>query len=429
MSQPSPTAGLAAISAKGDPPEMSDRRTPMRAYFLSEDSDSERSASIARRIEEVVPGLVKIAKIEEVAQGGNAAPSDLSYVLVVGPPHNEDYLDRLIATVQKRHDRSFFILISDEISATDYKRLIRTEGADWVSVAGAPHEILEIVAKRRFPAQPSDKRREPVTIAFMPAAGGVGNTTLVKEVGVQLKSRKEFKERGVCIVDLDFQTSHLCDQLDIEARLQIGELIRDPERFDAQMFEHFISRHQSGIEVFAAPRDKFSSDGVDARALGALFDMIAKRYEWTLIDLPTVWFRWTQEIIANSTGVIVTGINTIPCLRQVSETLGAIRSSRPESGPVAVVINRCEHGLLGGVARRNHVKSVLPNEAIFFIRDYKNSMVESINTGIPVSPRGNRRMVREIAAVTSFCLGLKTAGMQMRTAAAEVPTGDAAWAA
>ena len=298
MSQLSLIAGLAANFAKGDPSEMSNRRTPMPAYFLSEDSDSERSASIARRIEEVVPGLVKIAKIEDIARGGiaagNDAPSDLSYVLVVGPPHNEDYLDGLIATVQKRHDRSFFILISDEISATDYKRLIRTEGADWVSVAGAPHEILEIVAKRRFPAQPADKRREPVTIAFMPAAGGVGNTTLVKEVGVQLKSRKEFKERGVCIVDLDFQTSHLCDHLDVEARLQIGELIRDPERFDSQMFEHFISRHQSGIDVFAAPRDKFSNRGVDAPALGALFDMIAKRYEWILIDLPTGWFHWTR---------------------------------------------------------------------------------------------------------------------------------------
>ena len=88
-----------------------------------------------------------------------------------------------------------------------------------------------------------------------------------------------------------------------------------------------------------------------------------------------------------------------------------------------MVINRCEHGLLGGVARRNHVKSVLPNEAIFLIRDHKNTMVESINTGIPVSPRGNRRMVREIAAVASFCLGLKTAGAQARTAVAEVPTG------
>jgi hypothetical protein len=39
----------------------------MPAYFLSEHADRERSASIARRIEEVVPGLVKIARIEDIA--------------------------------------------------------------------------------------------------------------------------------------------------------------------------------------------------------------------------------------------------------------------------------------------------------------------------------------------------------------------------
>jgi hypothetical protein len=50
----------------------------MPGYFLSDDSDPERSASIARRIEEAVPGLVKIAKIGDIGGGGNAAPSDLS---------------------------------------------------------------------------------------------------------------------------------------------------------------------------------------------------------------------------------------------------------------------------------------------------------------------------------------------------------------
>ena len=94
--------------------------------------------------------------------------------------------------------------------------------------------------------------------------------------------------------------------------------------------------------------------------------MIARRYEWILIDLPTVWFRSTREIIANSIGVIVTAINTIPCLRQISETLLAIRSSRPESGPVAVAINRCEHGLLGGLARRNSCKTGLFRTRQFF---------------------------------------------------------------
>jgi pilus assembly protein CpaE len=393
----------------------------MPTYFLSDDSDPERSVVIERRIEEVVPGLIRIARIEDTAWNSTIAPSEPSYVLMVGRPGDEDYLDLLIGKVQQHRDRSFFILISDEISAASYKRLIRTEAADWVSVAGAPREIVEIFAKRRLTAQPIHRRREPATIAFVPAAGGVGNTTLIKEVGVQLKARKELKQQNVCIVDLDFQTSHVCDHLDIEPRLQIGEIIRDPGRLDTQLFDHFMSRHASGLDVFATPREKFASSGVDARSLGALFDMIARHYDWILIDLPTVWFSSTREIIANASGVIVTGINTIPCLRQISDCLSAIRSSRPQSAPVAIVVNRCEHGLVGGIARRNHVKSVLTNEAIFFIRDYNKTIVESINTGIPVSPKGNRSMVREIAAVTSFCVGIRPEGAQPRTAAAEMP--------
>jgi pilus assembly protein CpaE len=383
----------------------------MPTYFLDDDTDPERSASIERRIKEVVPGLMKITKIEDIVQSSNTPPSDLLYVLLVGPSDSEDYLDPFVTLAQQNRHRFFFILIGEEISTSNYKRLIRTEGADWVSAAGAAHELVEIFAKRRaavpIALHPVRERKEPVTIAFVPAAGGVGNTTLIKEVAMQLKSRKDLKERGICIVDLDFQTSHLCDHLDIEARLQIHDILENPERLDTQLFELFISRHHSGVDVFAAPRSKFNVGDVDATTLGSLFDMIAQRYDWILIDVPVTWFSWTTEVISNSTGVIVSGINTIPCLRQISESLALVRSSRSQSGSVAVAINRCERGLMGRVARCGHVKSVLGEEMTFFIGDDAKAIVESVNTGVPVSPSGTRKMVKEIAAITSFCAQLK----------------------
>jgi pilus assembly protein CpaE len=322
--------------------------------------------------------------------------------------------------VQQHRDRLFFILISEEISTSNYKRLIRTQGAEWVSAAGAAQEVVEIFAKRRVaapaPPSPIEELKQPVTIAFVPAAGGVGNTTLIKEVGVQLKSRKDLKGRNICIVDLDFQSSHLCDHLDIEARLQIHEILDNPGRLDSQLFEHFISRHQSGVDVFAAPRSKLNVGDVDVDTLDSLFSMIAQRYDWILIDLPLTWFSWTQEIISNSTGVIVSGINTIPCLHQISESLALARSSRSDPGSIAVAINRCERGLMGGVARRDHVKSVLGEEVIFFIRDDKEAIVESINTGVPVSASRSGKMVKEIAAITTFCAEIKSVGAQSRAA-------------
>src|SRR5262249_6709818 len=157
-------------------------------------------------------------------------------------------------------EQMFFILISEDISASDYKRLMRTGGADWGSATKAPQEIMEIFARRRGTpknAVASGEGRPPVAHGFCSNAGGRRNATLVGEIGVQLKTGKTTKERKICAIDLDFQTSHLCDCLDTEPRLQIQEIAASPERLDAQLFEIFISRHSSGLDVFAAPRSKF----------------------------------------------------------------------------------------------------------------------------------------------------------------------------
>jgi pilus assembly protein CpaE len=374
----------------------------MPTYFLSNNSDRVTSESLAHRIAEVVPDLIRIAKIEEIGQDRNLR--ELSYVLVVGPSDNENCVDPLIELVAQNRNRFFFILISKGISGTNYKRLVRTGGADWVSVAGAPQEVVEILAKMDASPEmrPSSNHSMPVTIAFVPSAGGVGNTTLMTEIGVQLKSLKAVKDRNICLVDLDFQTSHLCDHFDIDPRLQIQELLDDPSRLDTQLFDHFVSRHSSGLDVFAAPRQKFNVCDIEVAALDVLFDMINQRYHCILIDFPVTWFNWTQDVIANSSAVFVTGINTIPCLRQISETLVSVRACRAETNPIGVVINRCERGLFG-VARRSHVTSVLKDERLFFVRQDERAMIEGGNTGVPLSLSGNRKSIKDIAAITSFC--------------------------
>ena len=195
----------------------------MSAYFLSLGLNADRSSTIEKRIKEVVPKLVRVKSFEDIRPDKPGKGDGAAYVLIVGSENTNTYFDHLISMVEQSRDHFFFILISDEISGADYKRLIRTGSADWVSIARAPQEISEIFARRRVlpkPAAPAADR-PPVAIAFVPSAGGVGNTTLVAEIGTQLKTGKAGKERKICAIDLDFQMSHLCDYLDIEPRLQI----------------------------------------------------------------------------------------------------------------------------------------------------------------------------------------------------------------
>jgi pilus assembly protein CpaE len=326
------------------------------------------------------------------------------------------YLFKLIDIVSQHPGRAFPILISDEISATDYKRLTRGGGADWASANAAARDVLDIIARRREGAAAQANSGVPVIASFVPCAGGVGNTTLVVEVATTLKIDKAAGRRSICVVDLDFQTSHVCDHLDIEPRLQIHEISSNPERLDGQLLEIYISRHESGLHVFAAPRAKFDVCNLNLSALDAFFNLISTRYDLIIIDFPTTWFGWTSRIVSGSDGVIVTGVNTIPGLRQMVETVAVVRDARHPSAKIAMALNRCEQSFLGGIARRHHVEKVLGEETLFYVR-HTAAALQSINTGTPLAlGRGTRRTSKDIAAIAEFCAELKSLRVAARAA-------------
>lgn len=383
----------------------------MPTYFLSTNHDPSRSSELERRIKQAIPDLLRISNLSDLESTLQVKTKGQVYVLIDAPTNTEKNIDDLIGIANRHRNSVLFVAISDDISATDYKRLVRSGGTDWVSTAGAPQEILDIINKRH--GSPVHKGEtdstEPVVIAFVPSAGGVGNSKLASEVGVWLKINKATKDRRVCLIDLDFQTSHVCAYLDLEPKLRIDVVAKNPERLDAHLFEILKSRHATGLDVVAAPRSKFDFNELTVATLDALFDMAATRYDLILIDLPLVWFPWTFDIITNADGLIVTGTNTIPCLHQIAETIAATRSNRTDAASIAIAINRCERSIFGSISRLQHVNHILGQEKVFFVRNDPSTMVDSINTGAPLfTGYRTSRAARDIGAVASHCAQLKS---------------------
>src|SRR5439155_21920142 len=178
--------------------------------------------------------------------------------------------------------------------------------ADWVPTQNAPQEIADVLWRRMTPsAAPRAERRKAAIVALVSSGGGVGNSTLAVEIGTQLKTNKSTRERSVCLIDLDFQNSHICDYLDIEPRLQIDELAANPGRLDAQLLELFLSHHSSGVDVLSAPRGKSNPLELNVAALDALFGLLSEKYELVLVDLPSFWLASTGPILSASALVVV----------------------------------------------------------------------------------------------------------------------------
>jgi pilus assembly protein CpaE len=383
----------------------------MSIFLLRGNAESQVRSSIESELPAAIPGLVEVSSLKRVFEGSSKLNGhEPTIVLVTAPSEDRGYFDRLVDVAAQYRNEIFLVLIGDEISASDYKRLVRTGAGDWVSAKSGVREVTDIIERRRQEASTSNgtavrvgDSRRPVTVSFVPSAGGVGNSTLVLETAAFLKKEKTTSQRKICVVDLDFQTSHMCDYLDSEPRLQIEEFSGAPERLDDHLFEIFTTHHSSGIDVLAAPRSKFSSDRLNVNALDALFNMITRRYDLVLIDHPLNWFSWTPQVIAASDAAVITGINTIPHLRRIGETLAKVRSSGAPSMKVTVVLNRCERTLVGMIARRNHVERVLRDEQIFFVSE-RAEATESVNMGVPMMLSSSAaKLQKELAPLAEFC--------------------------
>ena len=396
----------------------------MAIYLLAPDAEMTRARLVEQRIRRALPDLTTIADIKELSDAvTRESINDPTCVLIMAPSRDLGHFTKVANMASSLRGRIFYVLISDELSVNDYKTLLRRGDADWVSLDADPQEIVDILARhrrRKNAEYASDSSgAKPIAVSFVPSAGGVGNTTLALETAIKLKTDKATRERRICIVDLDFQRSHVCDYLDLEPRLKIQEIMDNPDRLDEQLFDIFISRHVSGLHIFAAPRGSFDVCELNVSALDALFNMAALRYELILIDLPVTWFAWTDQVVSASDGVVVTGANTIPGLRQTVETLKTVRSARNSvlfqgSAPgadrqIAVAMNRCQRRFMGGIRHRRHVEAVLAEEQVFYVSDEPVAL-ESINTGTPIGlNKSGGAFGKDIAALAAFCGGMKSA--------------------
>jgi pilus assembly protein CpaE len=385
----------------------------MQIYFFTGGTDSSELNELEGRIRSKVPSLRKLANLDEVTRGsphsGGGANHDQIYIIF--PVLAATSFDRMVSIAEQEHRGIFFIFISREISASDYKRLVRSGSADWVSMQGAAQEILDIISRtnRKEVASVGHEQVRPAIVAFVPSSGGVGNATLAIETAVQIKRAKQTRNRRVCLLDLDLQASHTCDYLDIEPRFHIEEIVQNPDRLDAQLFDLFVSRHAaSGVDVLAMPRNRRASVELNMAALDALFRFISEKYDLLIVNVPLTWFDWTDQILAVCDLAIVTGLNNVPSLRQIAETLQEVKGAERAPRQIVVALNRCEAGLLGGIARRGHVNRALGNQTVVYVREDTTAANHSLNTGVPISITSrSSKITKDVRALASMVSGLK----------------------
>ena len=122
----------------------------MAIFLIRGNAGSEARSAIETGLLAVIPDLVEASNFNRVFElASKTKTGKPAIVLVVAPPGDHGYFDRLVEVAAQYRDEVFLILIGDEISASDSKRLVRTGGAEWASAKAGPREVIDIIARHR----------------------------------------------------------------------------------------------------------------------------------------------------------------------------------------------------------------------------------------------------------------------------------------
>ena len=263
------------------------------------------------------------------------------------------------------------------------RQLLQLRIADFLVKPVDPVELVRACNRATKPLAP-EQVKEAEIYTFLPAAGGVGVTTLAVEAAMLLMRRAPRGVSSTCLVDLDFQHGACADYLDIEPRLDIGEIEPRPERLDGQLLEVMLSRHSSGLAVISAPNRPAEMRSFDADVVTRLLDMVSSRFEHVVIDMPRTWFAWTDSVLLGSNQLFVVTEMTVPGLRHAKQLIEAIRD-RLKGGPQPqVIVNRFEQQLFGPGLRRTDIEQALGTALRGTIPNNYRLVREAIDRGVPL---------------------------------------------
>lgn len=324
----------------------------------------------------------------EIAPGGLASASDAAavssatvVVADIGAAASSDQaaLQRLTA----RLNGSTPVVVATEAFNEEVARLLlQLRITDFLVKPAQPIDLVR--ACSRALQRPGEERAQEAQIhTFLPASGGVGVTTLAIETAMQLM-RAGPRAKSTCLVDLDFQHGACADYLDIEPRLDLGEIEPRPERLDRHLLEVMLSHHASGLAVIAAPNRPAEMRSFDPDVVTRLLDLVSTHFECVVIDMPRTWFSWTDSVLVGSNKLYIVTEMTVPGLRHAKQLAAAMAERLGENVKPRVIVNRFEQRMFETGLRRTDIEQALGGAFLGTIPNNYRLVREAIDRGVPL---------------------------------------------
>ena len=143
--------------------------------------------------------------------------------------------------------------------------------------------VLESEERKRLRLTGQAKSMGPkgLIITVFGAKGGVGKSTIAANLGVALSSALA---QSVVLVDGDNNFGDAAAMLDLKPDRSIVDLLKDVDAVEQGNVAEYLTQHESGLRVLAAPREPLLWRSVTPERFRKVVGVLARRFDVVLID-------------------------------------------------------------------------------------------------------------------------------------------------
>ena len=273
-----------------------------------------------------------------------------------------------------------------------------TKPGDDAAMAEALGRVTRKLGKKAV----AESREPGRVLTFFGAKGGTGSTTLATSLAVEIH---RITRKRVLLVDLDFELGETALMLGIEPEFSMVDLVRNYHRVDSDLLASYIDRHESGLDVLAAPYEPADIEAVDGAQIRQILDFLRQSYDFVVVDAPKSFGPATQAALEVADELFVVTTPDLPSLRNLTRCLSLVRALRrhvPED-PIRLVVNRADTREL---ITPTEVEKTLGLDVYATVANDYRAVMNAINSGKPGVDDSRTTFARNLRSLAGLVTGV-----------------------
>ena len=242
------------------------------------------------------------------------------------------------------------ILVQQTLDPTVLRQAMRVGVVDVLTPDSSDAELEDAVTRAQAEAAERMPAAAPPGTTGGPAAlgrlitvfstkGGCGKSLVASNLAILLAQQDT---GDVALVDLDLQSGDLAIMLQVMPGLSIYDAAQSIDRMDADALTGYLTPHDSGISLLAAPLEPSLSEAVTADAVTSMLTMLRETFAYVVVDGPAFFTDQVLAAIDQSDTIVLVGSLDVPSVKNLRMAINTLHQLGHHREQLLTVLNRAD---------------------------------------------------------------------------------------